>query len=41
MADGDRAAVEAVELWEFSPGTREGEPVEMDVRKRLWFRLDA
>lgn len=37
----DRAALDAVTRWEFAPGTRDGEPVEMDVRKRLWFRLDV
>lgn len=37
----DRTALESVRRWEFTPGTRAGEPVEMDVRKRLWFRLDA
>ena len=37
----DRVAREAVLAWHFVPGTRGGVPAEMDVLKRLLFRLDG
>jgi protein TonB len=35
----DRAALTAVERWQFTPGTRDGTPVPMEVRQRIEFRL--
>lgn len=35
----DRAALTAVERWQFAPGTRDGAPVPMEVRQRIEFRL--
>lgn len=35
----DRAAIDAVERWEFKPATRNGEPVESVVTNRINFRL--
>ena len=35
----DRAALTAVERWQFAPGTRDGAPVPMEVRQRIDFRL--
>lgn len=35
----DRAALTAVERWQFVPGTRDGAPVPMEVRQRIEFRL--
>ena len=35
----DRAALTAVERWQFAPGTRDGAPMPMEVRQRIDFRL--
>lgn len=35
----DRAALSAVERWQFTPGTRSGTPASMEVRQRIDFRL--
>lgn len=35
----DRAALNAVERWQFTPGTRGGTPASMEVRQRIDFRL--
>ena len=35
----DRAAHDCLALWHFRPGTRDGRPVEMTVRKQIDFRL--
>lgn len=35
----DRAALTAVERWQFAPGTRDGAPAPMEVRQRIDFRL--
>jgi protein TonB len=35
----DRAALSAVERWQFTPGTRSGTPTSMEVRQRIDFRL--
>jgi len=35
----DRAALSAVERWQFAPGTRDGAPAPMEVRQRIDFRL--
>ena len=37
----DRSVREALARWQFEPGTRDGEPVEMQVRRRFVFRLTA
>ena len=36
----DRAALEAIRSWRFDPGTRGGQPEQMDVLKRLLFTLE-
>jgi len=37
----DESALDALRKWRFRPAERGGEPIPMDVRKRLVFELDA
>ena len=37
----DQAALRGVRRWRFRPGLRNGEPAQMDVRKRVLFQLSS
>ena len=35
----DRSAIDAVSKWEFTPATRNGEPMPVTMRRRIEFKL--